>query len=166
MIVPVSAVGAYIRASSVMFPQGSVLDGLSNVATSGGTTRVRFPRPGEVSPSSRSSDNDRPTHTTTFGFAYVNDVGRSAFQQKPFLFPPGSVLVRERLPTLTSAPDVLVVMVKRERDFNRKANGWEFLTISGDATRILKREKGGNCLKCHASAADNDFVFPEDARQP
>lgn len=115
---------------------------------------------------SSSSRNERATHTTTFGFAYVNDVGRSAFQQKPFLFPIGSIIVRERLPTLTSSPDVLVVMVKRERDFNRKANGWEFLTINGDANRILKREKKGNCLKCHASAADNDFVFPEDVRQP
>lgn len=149
-----------------MFPRGTVLDGLSNVPMTGGTTRIHFPRPGEVSPSSRSSDNDRPTHTTTFGFAYVNDLGRSAFQQKPFRFPAGSIIVRERLPTLTSQPDVLVVMVKHERNFNRKANGWEFLTINGDATKILKREKGGNCLKCHASAADNDFVFPEDARRP
>ena len=149
-----------------MFPQGAVLDGLSNVATSGGTTRIHFPRPGEVSPASRRSDNDRPTHTTTLGFAYVNEVGRSAFQQKPFLFPAGSIIVRERLATLTSRPDILVVMVKHERDFNRKANGWEFLTISGDATRILKREKQGNCLKCHASAAGNDFVFPEDASRP
>jgi len=40
------------------------------------------------------------------------------------------------------------------------------LTINGDAARILKRGKGGNCLKCHAAAADNDFVFPEDERQP
>jgi Cytochrome P460 len=165
MIVPLSTVGAYFRASSVMFPQGSVPDGLSTVATSGGTTRIRFPRPGEVSPSSRRSDKDQ-THTTTFGFAYVNDVGRSAFQQKPFRFPAGSIIVRERLPTLTSRPDVLVVMVKHERDFNRKANGWEFLTINGDATKVLKREKQGNCLKCHASAAGNDFVFPEDASQP
>jgi hypothetical protein len=57
-------------------------------------------------------------------------------------------------------------MVKHERDFNRKANGWEFLTINGDATKVLKREKQGNCLKCHATAANNDFVFPEDGKQP
>jgi Cytochrome P460 len=149
-----------------MFPRGTVFDGLSRVAISGGTTRIWFPRPGSVSPSSSSSRNDQVMHTTTFGFAYVNDVGRSAFQQKPFLFPAGSIIVRERLATLTSPPDVLVVMVKRERDFNRKANGWEFLTINGDGARILKREKGGNCLKCHASAAENDFVFPEDVRRP
>ena len=157
---------ADFKASSVMFPRGRVLDGLSNVAISGGTTRIWFPRPVEVSPPASGSRDEEFTDATTFGFAYVNEVGRSAFRQKPSLFPAGSIIVRERLLTLTSPPDVLVVMVKRERDFNRKANGWEFLTIKGDATRILKRQKGGKCLKCHASAAGNDFVFPEDARQP
>lgn len=149
-----------------MFARGTVLDGLSNIAITGGTTRISFPRPGEVSPSSSRSQDEGFTHTTTFGFAYVNDLGRSAFQGKPFLFPIGSIIVRERLLTLTSPPDVLVVMVKHERDFNRNTNGWEFLTINGDADRILKREKGGNCLKCHASAAGNDFVFSEHASQP
>src|SRR5262245_12409182 len=102
-----------------MFPQGTVVDGLTNVATNGPTTRIQFPRPGEVSPSS--SDRKEPrTHTTSYGFAYINDIGRRALGQKPLVFPTGSIIVRERLETLTSAPDVLVVMVKHEQSFNPK----------------------------------------------
>jgi hypothetical protein len=142
------------------FPQGTVLDGLSNVATTGATTRIRFPRPGEITPSSARSSQQNAGHLTTLGFAYVNEAGLGAFRQQPFVFPVGSIIVRERLLTPTSNPDRLVVMVKHERDFNPKADGWEFLTVAGDATKVIKREKEGNCLSCHASASNNDFVFP------
>ena len=75
-------------------------------------------------------------------------------------FPTGSIIVREKLLTPTAAsPDVLVVMVKREKGFNPKANDWEFLTVSGDLKKIDKREKEGKCQQCHASEAKNDFVF-------
>jgi len=148
-----------------MFPQGTVLDGLDNVATNGPTTTITLPRPGEVSPSNRERKEPR-THVTSYGFAYVNDIGRPALSQKPIVFPTGSIIVREKLRTLTSPPQVLVVMVKHDQSFNPKANGWEFLTISGKVTKILKREKEGNCLKCHSAAAGDDFVFPEDGRQP
>jgi len=106
--------------------------------------------------SSRPSDG----HLTTLGFAYVNSFGADAFRQQPFVFPVGSIIVRERLLSPTSSPDRLVVMVKHERDFNPRAGGWEFLTVTGDGTRVVKREKEGTCLGCHASAANNDFVFP------
>jgi hypothetical protein len=144
----------------VTFPQGTVLDGLSNVATSGATTSIRFPRPGEISPSPARSSQQTEGHLTTLGFAYANEAGRGAFRQQPFVFPVGSIIVQERLLTPASVPDRLVVMVKHERDFNRKADGWEFLTVTGDTTKVIKREKEGNCLSCHASASNNDFVFP------
>ena len=94
----------------------------------------------------------------------MNTVGRPGFLRKPFAFLPGTIIVRERLRTLNTSPDRLVVMVKHERDFNPKADGWEFLTVSGDGSKVLKREKGGQCLKCHQTASANDFVFPEDGR--
>jgi len=94
----------------------------------------------------------------------VNEVGKSGFKREPFTFPVGTVIVRERLLTAASPPDRLVVMIKREKSFNRKADGWEFLTVTGDGTNILKREKDGKCLKCHSSAAQNDFVFPMEKR--
>jgi len=76
------------------------------------------------------------------------------------ILPVGSIIVREKLSTETAAsPEVLVVMVKRQKNFNAKANDWEFLTLSGDMNKILKREKDGKCRACHASEAKNDFVF-------
>jgi len=143
-----------------MFPQGTVLDGLPNVVTTGATTRIRFPARGETTSPPARSRQQNEGHLTTLGFAYVNEAGRGAFGQQPLVFPVGSIIVRERLLTPTSNPDRLVVMIKHERDFNRKADGWEFLTVSGDATRVIEREKEGSCLSCHASASKNDFVFP------
>ncbi len=68
--------------------------------------------------------------------------------------------MREKLLTPeASNPEVLVVMIKRERGFNRKANDWEFLTVSGDLKRIEAREKKGKCQKCHASQAWSDYAW-------
>jgi hypothetical protein len=145
-----------------MFPHGTVRSGLPRIATSQGTTRIWFPAPGAVSSSSSSTRKSDVSHTlTTFGFAYVNDTAReSMFSKKTAKFPTGSILVREKLLTPTApGPDVLVVMIKREKGFNPKANDWEFLTVSGDTKKIEKREKEGKCRACHASEASNDFVF-------
>ena len=141
-------------------PPGTVVDGLPNVATTGATTRIRVPRPGETAPAPGSSSQPKEGHRTTLGFTYVDEAGRAGFGQQPLAFPVGSIIVRERLLTPTSSPDRLVVMIKHTSDFNPQADGWEFLTVTGDATKVIKREKQGNCLSCHASAANHDFVFP------
>lgn len=157
-----SAVSAGRPASRLNFPNRTVMDGLPNVITTGSSTKVSFPPLGSTTPSPRKKDDG--AHTTTLGFAYVNEVGRDGFSRQPFAFPIGTIIVRERLWPASTTPDRLVVMIKRDKSFNRKANGWEFLTVSGDATKILKREKEGKCLKCHRSAANNDFVFPLENR--
>jgi Cytochrome P460 len=138
------------------------MDGLSNVITTGSSTRIRFPRPGELSPEPTRSRKEDPNHEVSLGVAYVNEIGRDGFQQKPFAFPVGAMIVRETLLPSSSTAERLVVMIKHEKNFNRKANGWEFLTINGAGTRILKREKSGKCLECHVSATENDFVFTEE----
>ena len=145
-----------------MFPQGTVQSGLARIATSQGTTRIWFPAPGVISSSSASTHKRDVSHTlTTFGFAYVNDLARDSMLGKGTArYPTGSILVREKLSTPTApSPDVLVVMIKREKGFNSKANDWEFLSVSGDLKKIEKREKEGKCQQCHASEAKNDFVF-------
>jgi hypothetical protein len=139
----------------------TLAEGLPNIITTGSTRRIQLSSPPDRSARAPKTD---PTHTTTLGFAYVNEIGRHAFERQPFNFPAGSVIVRERLLPGSTDANQLVVMIKREKNFNRKANGWEFLTVSGDATKIVKREKDGKCLKCHASAAQNDFVFPMEKR--
>lgn len=162
MIIPERVGDASFLASSIMFPGRTMGSGLSRIAISQGTTRIRFPAPGEITPRSASTPKRDVTHTSaTFGFAYVNDPGReSMFGKRTARFPTGSILVREKLLTPAAAsPDVLVVMIKRAQGFNSKANDWEFLTVSGDMKTIRKREKEGKCRDCHASEAKNDFVF-------
>jgi hypothetical protein len=141
-----------------MFPAATVQSGLPGIAVSNGTTKIHLPASGAALPSPPATD---ATHTSTFGVAYANDIARGPMLSKePAKFPTGSVLVREKLLTSTAtSPDVLVVMVKREKGFNPKANDWEFLTVSGDVKKIEKREKEGKCRACHASEAGNDFVF-------
>jgi hypothetical protein len=158
--------------AKVQIPKPSMV---SQVESSGGTKvnseivtsgrkAAYVPEPVAASQPFLNSGNTKPTHETSYGLAYINEVGGPSFSRKPFVFPTGTVIVRERLLTLNANPERLVVMVKHERDFNPKTNGWEFLTVSGDGLRVLKREKNGQCLKCHVSASNNDFVFPEDGR--
>ena len=147
--------------SSVMFPQATVQSGLPGMVTSQGSTRIRFPAPGEVSPSRpKPAPETAIAHTNSFGFAYANDIARvSVALRTQTTFAPGSIIVREKLWSSTANPEVLVVMVKREMGFNPKASDWEFLTVSGDLKRIEQREKEGKCQRCHASEAKHDFVF-------
>ena len=65
--------------------------------------------------------------------------------------------MREKLETEAGSPEVLTAMIKRKQGFNPEANDWEFLLISGDAKKIKKREKIGECQSCHSS--QKDFVF-------
>lgn len=69
------------------------------------------------------------------------------------------MIVREKLETEAGSPELLTAMIKRKRGFNPEANDWEFLVISGDATKITKREKSGGCQSCHKSVSAKDFVF-------
>ena len=69
------------------------------------------------------------------------------------------MIVREKLATEAGSPEVLTAMIKRKKGFNPAANDWEFLVISGDATKITKREKTGSCRSCHHSVSAKDFVF-------
>ena len=160
---PVNAVSVNANPQSVAFPQGTVLDGLPNIVTTGPSTRMRFPRPGTITPEPvRAPRKEKETHEMALGFSYVNEIGRSAMLgAAPRKFPVGSIIVRERLLPGSSSPDQLVVMIKHEPAFNPKGNGWEFLSADGPLTRITKRERDGACLKCHASASQNDFIFPE-----
>jgi len=148
----------------VNFPQGTVLDGLSNIVTSGGTTKIQFPQP-PATPSSR------PTRTTdedsaSLGFSFVNEAGRAAMlAEGTRTYPAGTIIVRERVIPPSTTPDRLVMMIKHERSFNPKGNGWEFLTVDGAMTKVLGREKNSSCLKCHNRASQNDFVFAESKTQ-
>jgi len=105
-------------------------------------------------------DQQNNVHPTSFGAVYLNDIARSALtQSKPLIYREGAVIVREKLETEAGSPVLLTAMIKRKKGFNPAANDWEFLVISGDATKIKKREKTGSCQACHRSVSAKDFVF-------
>jgi hypothetical protein len=90
----------------------------------------------------------------------LNDAARTSLSQsKPVIYREGAVIVREKLETEAGSPELLTAMIKRNKGFNPAANDWEFLVISGDATKIRKREKTGSCLSCHQSVSAKDFIF-------
>jgi hypothetical protein len=90
----------------------------------------------------------------------LNDIARTALlRSRPFIYPEGAMIVREKLETEAGAPEILTAMIKRKEGFNPEANDWEFLVISGEATKINKREKTGACQSCHQSASAKDSVF-------
>jgi hypothetical protein len=103
-------------------------------------------------------------NNSSFGFAYANKLaGPIVAAMKtdvPNLFPAGAVLVRERLAAATdTAPQSLVVMVKRGKGFSPASGDWEFLSVSGDGVKVLRRETTGSCFTCHASQKNHDYVF-------
>jgi len=105
-------------------------------------------------------DRQNNVHQNIFGAVYLNDIALTTPpESRPLNYPEGAVIVREKLKTEAGAPELLTAMIKRKKGFNPEANDWEFLLISGDATKIKKREKTGACLSCHESVNGKDFVF-------
>ena len=110
-------------------------------------------------------------HRRKYFTVYVNEIGRQAMmsEMKP-AFPVGSIIVKEKLLAIDSAlPELLTVMVKREKGFNRESGDWEYLVVNGEQTEIEGRGKLANCQSCHAIKSETDYVFrsylPEDVRQ-
>ena len=133
---------------------------------SNGTTRIFLAPPPDRTKQSKPKpkEDDSASHEDTFnsfGVIYVNELARrSLVDAKKPRFPVGSVIIREKLAQANDVtPQLLVVMMKRERGFNSKARDWEFLMIDGGLSKILRREKTGGCLNCHKQKKDQDFVF-------
>lgn len=115
-------------------------------------------------------NKDKESHDTvynSFAAVYANKLAREAMVAEPRIdYPRGSIIVREKLMRADDAePELLSVMIKRERGFNPNANDWEFLVTDGKLTKIRERQKKGSCLNCHASQKSRDFVYPAPAPQ-
>lgn len=114
--------------------------------------------------------SDNP-HRQKFFIVYVNEIGRQAMmsQAKP-MFPEGSIIVKEKLLAKDSpAPELLTVMVKREKGFNQGSGDWEYMVVNGERTKIEGRGKLENCQSCHLLKSETDYVFrsylPDELRQ-
>ena len=102
---------------------------------------------------------------------FVNEMGRTPLlEQKVPAFPPGAVIVKEKLKEQTSdKPELLTVMVKRAAGFDTENGDWEYYTFSGDAKKVHASGKLKNCQSCHIPQKENGYVFrdylPEEERR-
>ena len=110
-------------------------------------------------------------HNDKFITVYVNDIGKDEMMTKKYPnFPVGTVIVKEKLTTAESKePELLTVMIKREKDYNPNVGDWEFLTFNGTGTETTARGKLENCQTCHLVEKSTDYVsrryLPYEARQ-
>ena len=94
------------------------------------------------------------------GEVAVRKRARTAYVAQESKFAAGAIIVREKLLTADAAvPELVTVMVKRDKGFSPKTGDWEYLIVEGALSKIEKREKTGSCSKCHAAAEQTDFVF-------
>jgi hypothetical protein len=90
-------------------------------------------------------------------------------KQKTPQFPVGSVIVKEKLPAESSTePELLTVMIKRERGYNAESGDWEYMTADGKGEKVTARGKLETCNACHTEVKSNDYIFrsylPYDAK--
>ena len=133
-----------------------IVDGDVSVTNSLGSTRII----NRTLPSDGTTKKSSNNHLQT-GKVFANDTALQAITDKVSLFPEGSILVREKLKNQNDTkPEMLAVMIKRKAGFNTAGGDWEFLLVDGPITTLKLRQKKGECLDCHRSQQDNDFVYP------
>jgi hypothetical protein len=109
-------------------------------------------------------------HHRKYITVYVNEPGRKAMiEQLNPKFPEGSVIVKEKLSEPSSqTPELLTVMIKREKGFNPDSGDWEYAVFDGTGTKLESRGKLGNCQGCHVTLPNSDYIFrtylPDDVR--
>jgi len=110
--------------------------------------------------SRREPKNPHEKGAETFARVFVNDVAEAEAEKEKPQFPAGSIIVREKLLRETDTePQLVAVMVKREKGFSRKTGDWEFFVFDGKDLKLQKRETKGDCAKCHIQAEKTDWVF-------
>lgn len=125
-----------------------------------------------IRPSQAQIDEEaKNPHIEKFITVYVNSIGKDEIlTKKNPKFPVGTVIVKEKLASPDSKnPELLTVMIKRDKGFNAEVGDWEFMTLNGAATEITARGKLENCMACHLGYKDNDFVtrtyLPDEFRK-
>ena len=105
----------------------------------------------------------RGSHPSTQGKyirVFVNEKGKAAMFAPTPHFPPGSVVVKEKLPSASSlAPELLTVMIKRQSGFDTSKGDWEYLVTDGSGKKAYQRGKLANCQSCHLARPNSDYVF-------
>lgn len=114
-----------------------------------------------MSPGGSVIDGPDNPHRDKYFTVYVNDVGRAAMlNEKNPKFPVGSIIVKEKLTDKeSSSPELLTVMIKREKDFNRASGDWEYMVLDGAGTKMEGRGQLQNCQACHLANQKTDYIF-------
>ncbi len=116
-------------------------------------------------------DESKNPHINKFINVYVNAIGKDEMlTKKNPQFPVGTVVVKEKLAAPESeTPELLTVMIKREKGFNPEVGDWEFMTLNGAATEVTAKGKLESCGSCHLGYKQNDFItrtyLPEEFRR-
>ena len=99
-------------------------------------------------------------HKDKYITVYVNEIGRHAMmEEKTPHFPQGSVIVKEKLTTSKSTtPELLTVMIKRDRGYNPESGDWEYMVVDGNGQSVQERGKLENCQSCHLMEQGTDYV--------
>ena len=101
-------------------------------------------------------------HASTYITVFVNAAGSFAmFANPPQRFPKGTVIVKRKFDqsSQNGTPILSTIMIKRDAGYNPEAGDWEFAVVSGDGKNVEAQGKLGNCMGCHASRRETDFVF-------
>lgn len=110
-------------------------------------------------------------HRQKYFTVYVNDIGRRAMmKEKTPKFPKGSVIVKEKSVSEDgTSPELLTVMIKQKKGFNRATGDWEYMVVSGAGTKIEGRGNLENCQSCHIHNKQTDYIFrtylPENVKR-
>jgi hypothetical protein len=100
------------------------------------------------------------TDHSQLGKVYVNDVASGSIADQEKVYREDSILVREKSSkSAGSPPELLAIMIKREKGFNPDGGDWQFLLTDGARTKVKRNQKKGECLDCHRSQKDTDFVY-------
>lgn len=135
--------------------------GTAGISSSAGTTNFTIPSERNF----RSDDDEGPNNPhekgkQTFARYFANELAQTEIYKAAPNFPVGSIIVREKLLQKTDEkPELVTVMIKREKGFSKKTGDWEFFVVQGDLGKIRSRETKGDCAKCHIQAEKTDWVF-------
>lgn len=117
-----------------------------------------------VGPGPITRDPKNP-HTSAVFQVWVNQKGKSAMLAKtPKPFPVGSIIVKEKFERSSArfdektVPDLLTVMIKREKGFDPDNGDWQYATTKS-ARQQLNFERLGYCADCHRHQKTTDYVF-------
>jgi hypothetical protein len=96
---------------------------------------------------------EKGPHAMTYVHMYMNEMAAKAFVQKPFSFPVGSVIVKDK----SGNDDGVGGMIKRKAGYDSKHGDWEYFYF----TKIDKIESGKivSCVTCHSLKAKTDYVY-------